>query len=207
MPDDEDRDRWSAAFRELGAAELLERYRRRNELPPLAITALRDELRLRGVDPDSLRATVPRAEPGVDDDVDGEGEGDPTNEQPQARGEMQPPPDLELPEAVRSGEVSANVLVCPHCRVPNHPDATRCRNCQTSLSAEAEGERGAAAVEVATADRIGIAVIGLLGISMVVLALWALLLGRGPVRFGLLVAALGASAILAAMVLQRRGLE
>jgi len=187
---DDDRERWTLTFRELGAAELLERYRRKNELPPRAIDALRDELKLRGVDPDSLRATVPRAEPDPEEPgASGE------DAQGEARGEMQPPPEFELPET-RTGEVSANVMICPHCQTPNHPESQRCRSCRELL----RPDEGRAAPDQ---ERIGPAVIGLFGIVLIVFALYVLLVGDRPVVVGLVAALAGCGSVLASLLLQR----
>lgn len=88
MPDD-DRERLVKMYRELGGGELLRLYRQPEDLPAGGAAALRSELRLRGIDPDSLEATVPKATSQGDD------EGEPP------RGEMDPPEGFEVPPEVR----------------------------------------------------------------------------------------------------------
>src|SRR5690349_13894017 len=132
MPDPEDRDRWVREFRDRSAADLLEKYREPEALSELALNVLRDELKLRGLDPDSLQMTVPRASP--------EEKGD------EIHGETEPPPDLDLPElrsetAVPS-DLSTNLRVCPNCKTPNHPEDPVCRNCGAALGARSEGLEG-----------------------------------------------------------------
>ena len=95
MPDD-DRERLVKLYRELGGGELLRLYRQPDDLPAGGAAALRSELRLRGIDPDSLEATVPKATSQGDD------EGDPP------RGEMDPPEGFEVPPEVRRAMESAS---------------------------------------------------------------------------------------------------
>lgn len=95
MPDD-DRERLVKLYRELGGGELLRLYRQPDDLPAGGAAALRSELRLRGIDPDSLEATVPKATSQGDD------EGDPP------RGEMDPPEGFEVPPEVRRAMESSS---------------------------------------------------------------------------------------------------
>lgn len=156
----DERARLSKTYRDLDGADLLELYRNRADLSPLAVETLRDELKLRGVDPDSLMATVPKADAGDDEPGDasdaslaGEEDGEEAEEDENA----EPPPAPEVPEELR-GEFES-VQKAPEREAPANPSTME----RPRLTA------GPAPVEPGT---VASATFGLMGLSGIVFAIY-----------------------------------
>lgn len=186
----DERARLSKTYRDLDGADLLELYRNRADLSPLAVETLRDELKVRGVDPDSLKATVPKASSGAGDDEPGDasdaslaGETDPENAPDDADDGAEPPVPPEVPDEL-AGEFdpTANIQVCPKCEAHNHADDLRCRSCKATLRPVAEGAAdpstmarpaaGAGRAAPAEPGTVASATFGLMGLSGMVFAIY-----------------------------------
>ena len=111
MPDDE-RDRLVRKYRELDGGELLRLYRAPDELPEGGAALVRDELRLRGIDPVSLEATVPKAMNQADGD-----------DEP-SQGEMDPPEGFSVPPHVRRAMDAAPEAITAARDIPDLKPAT-----------------------------------------------------------------------------------
>ena len=126
----DDRQTLLRRYRELGGGELLRLYRNPEELPAGASDLLRSELRLRGIDPETLEATVPKAVASTEE-----------GEEP-ARSEMDPPEAIAIPPDVRRALDAAS-------------DATTGAHGLSASHAAARREQGS--IAAATAGMIGIA--------------------------------------------------
>lgn len=158
----DERARLSKTYRDLDGADLLELYRNRADLSPLAVETLRDELKLRGVDPDSLMATVPKAGSGGDDEpgdasdasLAGEEDGDAEEIEDE---NAEPPPAPEVPEELR-GEFES---------VQKAPEPAAAANPSTMERPRLTA--GPAPVEPGT---VASATFGLMGLSGIVFAIY-----------------------------------
>lgn len=161
----DERARLSKTYRDLDGADLLELYRNRADLSPLAVETLRDELKLRGVDPDSLKATVPKASPEAGDEElgdDGDAslageEGADDAESGEEGGEGgEPPVPPEVPDELR-GEFD-----------PLHPPEPAAANPSTMERPAIAAGRPAPAEPGTVAS----ATFGLIGLSGIVFAIY-----------------------------------
>lgn len=213
-------------YRDLAAQELLGLFEKRATLAPAAVDALRMELRLRGLDPDSLRATVPRAmlqddegsagdaslvdadmpmdEPSKsgrtraadaqgDEEDDREGEGDP--------GEA---------EAVSPAEevAAAAAIRCLQCGARNPAIEDLCLRCGQPLGDSPQHQTMARRIAEShsaakPSGTVASATTGVVGISALVFASYSLTLPSRIVAVTLAAAAVGAGALVAAVLLYR----
>lgn len=185
----DDRDKLVKTYRELEGHELLSLYAKREDLSPAAVDVLREELKLRGIDPDSLRPTVPRArtdeEPGAD-----EGPRD------ASLAETQLP---EIPEELR-GEYdpsTAGWLSCPACGAPNLSSETHCRSCRAPLTDAPPPAEPAAPIAPGGPHpgTLASATLGLVGISGLLFSAYIAMLDRRAVPIAVLAAVAGAIAV------------
>lgn len=164
----DERARLSKTYRDLDGADLLELYRNRADLSPLAVETLRDELKLRGVDPDSLMATVPKAEGGDDEpgdasdaslagEEDADGDGEEVDDE-----NAEPPPAPEVPEELRGEFESVQ-------KAPEREAASAPGNPSTMERPRVGAAPQPAAVEPGT---VASATFGLMGLSGIVFAIY-----------------------------------
>lgn len=214
-PDDERR-RFAKKYRDLTAQELLGFFEKRDTLTAEAVDALRSELRLRGLDPDSLRATVPKAIPTDDEGSAGDAtlaDADLPPDEP-SRSTRAPAPERdpegdaeEAPPASAAEEVAAAASVrCPHCGARNPAFEDACLRCGQPLGESPQHQTMARRIEGAAArpgGTVASATTGVVGISALVFASYSLTLGRRVIPLTLLAAAVGAGALVAAVLLYR----
>ena len=185
----DDRDKLVKTYRELEGHELLTLYAKREDLSPVAVEVLREELRLRGLDPDSLRPTVPRAR--TDDEPGEEGPRD------ASLAESQLP---EIPEELR-GEYDPSTsgwLSCPACGAPNLSSETHCRSCRAPLGEAPpapEAEPGAITPGGPHPGTLASATLGLVGISGLLFSAYIAMLDVRAVPIAVLAAVAGAVSI------------
>jgi hypothetical protein len=190
----DDRERFAKEYRDQGAAELMALFDRRADLSANALDALRDELRLRGLDPDTLKATVPKAMPGPDD-RSGRGDGaepvDAAGEAGDVRGDLdvyEPPPLAERP----SPELDPG-------GADGDSDSESAEEA-TSSSSAAEDPAEAAAPPGSIAS----ATFGLLGVSGLVFGGYLWSGAPAAIDAASIAAALGLTSVVVALVLYRR---
>lgn len=191
--------RLAKTYRDLDAADLLKLYHERNDLSPIALEALRDELKLRGLDPDSLRATVPKATRGDEE------EGDEGAALADASADMPAVPDV--PEEL-AGEFDPgkNRVLCPTCGADNDADEARCRACRALLSGAATMESPAIARPLPPSEPSALpaATFGLMGLAGLVFGIYLLVTERDAFDIGLIAAAVGGICLGLAVTLHRR---
>lgn len=171
----DDRDRFARSYRDLPGGELLSLYEKRLDLPDAAVEALRNEIRLRGIDPDSLTATVPKAR---------------SDEPPRSGGSAGPVPaeDADLSPSVPEG-MAAELeddghgrddpedarVVCPSCGQPNLAGEARCGACHAALGRSAPHSaalpRPRSAAAAPASGTVASATFGLVGIAALVFAI------------------------------------
>ena len=185
---DDERRRLDKVYRDLPASELLRLYERRDgDLSETAMESLRAELRLRGLDPDSLKPTVPKARideeagggdasladeespreapPRRGESAEGEGEG----EGPEGGGEEPPPRPAPSDSRVR----------CSSCGAMNSALESDCQRCGNPLG---EPERHQtmkrriteSGLNVQPAGTIASATTGIVGIGSLMVAAYAI---------------------------------
>ena len=193
---DDERSRFGRAYRDLAAQELLRLYEARETLSPVAADCLRAELRLRGLDPDSLRATVPKAS-----DVDGpidSGDASLADADPE-RGDGDPEVVEEEPskshkvgrKAARAAAESAETaeppppaaLRCASCGARNAPQEESCARCGRPLAESASHQTMKRRitdthVAVRPSGTLGSATAGVIGVSALVFSGYSLTLDR-----------------------------
>ncbi len=199
----DEKSRLARTYRDLDAADLLKLYTERNDLSPVALDALRDELKLRGLDPDSLRATVPKAER-----EDDEGEGGAELAEADASSDMPALPDV--PEEL-AGEFDPgkNRVLCPTCGTDNDADDARCRACRAILPSGATMESPSVARPGAPAGSgepatIASATFGLMGLAGLVFGVYVIVTDRVAFDLGMIASAVGAICLAVAITLYRR---
>ncbi len=184
-----ERERLAKIYRALEGKELLSLYQNPDQLSPLAVEALRDELKVRGIDPDSLKATVPKAAAEEEKDGPPEGSGP-------AGG------DLDVPEELAGAfDPSAPMVECPSCGAPNRTDEARCRACLRPLRETPEPPQASAGPEPGT---LASATFGLLGFAALAFSGFVARAERAVGSLVIVAAAVGAASLAAAVVLYRR---
>lgn len=138
---DDERRRLEKRYRDLPASELLRLYETRDGgVSEAMMELLRGELRLRGLDPDSLRPTVPKAQ------VEGEGGGDASlaDDEP-SRGEAAAPPPLRESSDPSDADAAASAAAdpppvaggqkvrCLQCNAINSAVEVDCQRCGSPL--------------------------------------------------------------------------
>jgi hypothetical protein len=228
-PPDDERRRLEKTYRELDAQELLRLFDGRQTLPADAVEALRIELRLRGLDPDSLRATVPKAV-STDDDASDVAPGDatlvdadaapdepskvgappaaPPEAEGEGEGEAAPEPSPEA--AAAEAAASAATVRCTQCGARNPTIEDLCLRCgaplgeapqhQTMSRRIADSPSAAAPRPSGTAAS---ATTGVIGISALVFSSYSLTLERPALLVTLVAALAGIASVGAAVVLYR----
>lgn len=197
----DDRTRLAKTYRDLDAADLLKLYNERNDLSELALEVLRDELKLRGLDPDSLRATVPKAGRDEDDESDA--------------GELESPSDMpavpDVPEELKGEfDPAKDRVLCPTCGAPNETEEVRCRACRALLPG-AGGTLESPSVSSPTASggaepaTLVSAMFGLMGLAGLVFGVYLLVSEKDAFDLGALASVIGAVCVGIATVLHRRG--
>lgn len=230
---DDERRRLSKSYRELPASELLGLYEKRETLSATAAEVLRNELRLRGLDPDSLRATVPKATPTEDEGaagdaslVDADAPEEPSRSVRSAKrapdavadeggeGEPAEPPEGEAPPAAEEAAspaeaaASAAAIRCAHCGTRNPAIEDVCLRCGQPLGDSPAGQTMSRRVVEGgrakqTPGTIGSATSGVAGISALVFASYTLTLEQRVVAVSAAAAVLGLLALVAAVALYR----
>ena len=219
-PDDE-RGRFAKKYRDLSAQELLGFFEKRESLSSDAVDALRSELRLRGLDPDSLRATVPKAIPTDDEGSAGDAtlvdEEVPPDEPSRSVRERVPDPDADgdpeeeggPPETASPAEdvAAAAAVRCTHCGARNPALEDACLRCGQPLGEPPQHQTMARRIQEGPGARpsgtVASATTGVVGISALVFASYSLTLERRVMPLSLLAAAIGAGALVAAVLLYR----
>lgn len=223
-PDDERR-RLAKMYRDLAAQELLGFFEKRETLSTEAVDALRSELRLRGLDPDSLRATVPKATPMDDEGSSGDASlvdadlppDEPSRSvrarsaaEPDAEGDGEADAEAESPEAPSPAEdvAAAAAIRCLHCGARNPAIEDLCLRCGQPLAENPAHQTMARRItEGNSAARpsgtLASATTGVVGISALVFASYSLTLESRVLAVTLLSAAVGAGALVAAVLLYR----
>lgn len=217
-PDDERR-RFAKKYRDLTAQELLGFFEKRDTLSAEAVDALRSELRLRGLDPDSLRATVPKAIPTDDegsagDDTLAEADLPPDEPSRSARAPAPEPdadgdPESAPPEGASPAEdvAAAAAVRCAQCGARNPAIEDVCLRCGQPLGESPQHQTMARRVQEGTGARPGgtvaSATTGVVGISALVFASYSLTLESRVIGVTLLATVVGAGALVAAVLLYR----
>jgi hypothetical protein len=197
----DDRSRLSKTYRDLDGKELLALYGKREDLSEAAVDTLRDELKLRGIDPDSLKPTVPKAAPTEDE---------PPNQEGDAALADGPPP--ELPEELKGEFDPSNMVICPACQTPNLAEDPVCRSCGVELkkgeaAPEPEPEpEPPQAIEPGGAEpgTLASATFGLIGIAGLVFAGYVALNSPQTMSFAEIAAVIGAACLGIAVALYRK---
>ena len=222
---DDERLRLAKKYRDLAAQELLGFFEKRDTLAPEAVDALRLELRLRGLDPDSLRATVPRAtlldDEGSSGDaslVDADLPPDEPSKSVRTR-RAAPEPDAEGPgeseseadpegEPIESAPPEEPALRCVHCGTRNPAIEDLCVRCGQPLAENPQHQTMARRITEGHAaarpsGTLASATTGVLGISALVFASYSLTLPNRILGIALLASLVGTGALIAAMLLYR----
>lgn len=219
-PPDDERRRLEKAYRELDAQELLRLFDGRQTLSSAAVEALRTELRLRGLDPDSLRATVPKAIPS-DDDAGGASSGDATlvdsDVAPDEPSKVGAPPSAPaegegaLPEGASPAEAAASAATirCTQCGARNPTIEDLCLRCGATLGEAPQHQTMSRRIVEGPppaprpSGTIASATTGVIGISALVFSSYSLTLEKPALAVTLLVGVAGIASVIAAVVLYR----
>ena len=216
-PSDDERRRLEKTYRDLDAQELLRLFETRETLSGVAVDALRMELRLRGLDPDSLRATVPKALPTDDDESAGDatladGEAAP-GERSKAAASSRRADSAAEGEAAESSSpaeaaASAATLRCGSCGARNPAIEDLCLRCGQTLGDGPQHQTMSRRIaESAPPARpngtVASATTGVIGISALVFASYSLTLERRVYEVAVVAAVAGLAALAAAMFLYR----
>ena len=224
-PDDERR-RLAKMYRDLAAQELLGFFEKRETLSTEAVDALRSELRLRGLDPDSLRATVPKATLMDDEESSGDAslvDADLPPDEPSksVRARPAPEPDAEgeggdaeaeaeSAEAASPAEdvAAAAAIRCQHCGARNPAIEDLCLRCGQPLAENPAHQTMARRITEGNpaarpSGTVASATTGVVGISGLVFASYSLTLASRVLAVTLFAAAVGAGALVAAVLLYR----
>lgn len=218
-PPDDERRRLEKAYRDLDAQELLRLFEGRQTLPDAAVDALRMELRLRGLDPDSLRATVPKALPTEDEGASGDAslvdselvpdEPSKVGAAPSAPAEGDAAGDGS-PDAASAAEAAASAATirCTQCGARNPTIEDLCLRCGSPLGEAPQHQTMSRRIlESPAASRpsgtIASATTGVIGISALVFSSYSLTLERPALAVTALAGVMGVASVIAAVVLYR----
>lgn len=220
-PSDDERRRLEKTYRDLDAQELLRLFETRETLSGAAVDALRMELRLRGLDPDSLRATVPKAIPTDDEESAGdatlaEAESAPSEEPsragppPAAQGDAEPDGEAAAAEDPLPAEAAASAatLRCARCGARNPAIEDLCLRCGQPLADGPQHQTMSRRVaESPPAPRpngtVASATTGVIGISALVFASYSLTLEVRLLAVTVVAGTFGIAALAAALFLYR----
>lgn len=220
-PDDERR-RLAKKYTDVAAQELLALFDKRETLPAGDVDALRLELRLRGLDPDSLRATVPKATPMDDEGSSGDAslvDADLPPDEPSKSVRARREPDAEgnevdgeaEPEPASPAEevAAAAAIRCLQCGARNPAVEDLCLRCGQPLAESPQHQTMARRIaESSTSSSrpsgtIASATTGVAGISALVFASYSLTLESRLIALTLVAAVVGAASLIAAVWLYR----
>lgn len=201
-----ERDRFAKTYRDLDGKELLALYATRDDLSASAVDALRDELKVRGIDPDSLMPTVPKAEAGAEEGAEANSEGDAALAEAPDVPEDAAPPDV--PDELKGEfDPTAKTLNCPTCGVDNIVGEERCRACGEPLRGATAAADEPSATESAPGSHPGSlasATLGVIGIAGIAFAAYIEMHPGDPTSIATLTGLVGAACVVVSIVLWSR---
>lgn len=218
-PPDDERRRLEKAYRDLDAQELLRLFEGRQTLAVEAVDALRMELRLRGLDPDSLRATVPKAIPTDDDGASGDASLVDSELAPDEPSKVGAAPGTSAegdagngsPDAASAAEAAASAATirCTQCGARNPTIEDLCLRCGSPLGEAPQHQTMSRRILESPAagprpsGTIASATTGVIGISAIVFSSYSLTLEKPALAVTLLVGVVGVASVIAAVALYR----